>query len=104
MIVRHLHTVHESLTVLGQPTAEMGQVRAPLVLADGRFPACRTWERRLAALPATLSARIGCLRRRLAQARPRGERGADEGLDRHPPLRPRRGPRLPVNAVAPPRA
>jgi hypothetical protein len=65
MIVRHLHKVHELLTVLGQPTAEMGQLRALLVLPDGRFPARRTWERRLAALPETLPAQIGCLGRHL---------------------------------------
>jgi Transposase DDE domain len=34
MIVRHLHKVHELLTVLGQPTAEMGQLRALLVLPE----------------------------------------------------------------------
>lgn len=66
MIVRHLHKVHELLTVLGQPTAEMGQLRALLALPDGRFPARRTWERRLAALPETLPAQIGCLGRHLA--------------------------------------
>jgi hypothetical protein len=65
MIVRHLHKVHELLTALGQPTAEMAQLRALLVLADGRFPARRTWERRLAALPETLPAQIGCLGRHL---------------------------------------
>ena len=65
MIVRHLHKVHELLAVLGQPTAEMGQLRALLALPDGRFPARRTWERRLAALPATLPAQIGCLGRHL---------------------------------------
>jgi hypothetical protein len=65
MIVRHLHKVHELLAVLGQPTAEMRQVRALLVLPDGRFPTCRTWERRLAALPATLPAQIACLGRHL---------------------------------------
>lgn len=65
MIVRRLHKVHELLTVLGQPTAEMEQLRALLMLPDGRFPARRTWERRLAALPATLPAQIGCLGRYL---------------------------------------
>jgi hypothetical protein len=65
MIVRHLHKVHELLTVLGQPTAEMRQLRALLVLPDGRFPARRTWERRLAALPETLPAQIACLGRHL---------------------------------------
>ncbi|HEU5326999.1 MAG TPA: hypothetical protein VFU78_02845 [Thermomicrobiales bacterium] len=61
MIVRHLHKVPELLPVLDHPTAEMGQVRALLALPNGRFPARRTWERRLAALPATLPAQIACL-------------------------------------------
>src|SRR4051812_40304484 len=56
MLVRHLHTVHEVLTVLGQPPAELRQLRALLVRPAGRFPTRRTWERRLAALPATLPA------------------------------------------------
>ena len=30
MIVRHLHTVHELLTVLEQPTAEMAALRQPV--------------------------------------------------------------------------
>ena len=65
MIVRHLHTPHELLAVLAQPTAEMQTLRGLLTLPDGRFPARRTWERRLAALPATLPAQIGCLGRHL---------------------------------------
>lgn len=66
MIVRHLHKVHELLTVLDQPTAEMAQLRALLTLPDGRYPTRRTWERRLAALPATLPAQIACLGQQLA--------------------------------------
>jgi hypothetical protein len=65
MIVRHLHKVHELLTVLDQPTAEMGQLRGLLTLPDGRYPTRRTWERRLAALPDTLPAQIACLGRQL---------------------------------------
>lgn len=61
MIVRHLHTVHELLAVLAQPTAEMATLRDLLTLPDGRYPSRRTWERRLAALPDTLPAQIGCL-------------------------------------------
>jgi hypothetical protein len=64
MIVRHLHTVHELLSVLAQPTAEMNCLRE-LLCEQGRFPARRTWERRLKALPATLPAQIGCLGRYL---------------------------------------
>jgi DDE family transposase len=64
MIVRHVHTVHELLSVLAQPTAEMRQLREVLC-EHGRFPTRRTWERRLKAIPATLPAQIGCLGRHL---------------------------------------
>jgi hypothetical protein len=65
MIVRRLHTPHELLAVLAQPTAEMAALRALLTLPDGRYPARRTWERRLAALPEALPAQIACLGREL---------------------------------------
>jgi hypothetical protein len=82
MIVRHLHKVHELLTVLGQPTAEMRQVRALLALPDGRFPARRTWERRLAALPETLPAQIACLGRHLVDLlRPWADCGRAAAID-----------------------
>ena len=64
MIVRHLHKVHELLSVLEQPTPEMQALRA-LLTENGRYPARRTWERRLKAIPATLPAQIGCLGRAL---------------------------------------
>jgi hypothetical protein len=66
MIVRHLCSPGELLTVLQQPTDEMQTLRQ-LLTADGRFPTRRTWERRLAALPATLPAQIGCLGRHLVR-------------------------------------
>ena len=61
MIVRRLHTPHELLAVLAQPTAEMAALRALMTLPDGRYPARRTWERRLAALPDALPAQVACL-------------------------------------------
>src|SRR5919202_711595 len=64
MIVRHLQTVHELLSVLDQPTPEMQLLRT-LLAEQGKFPCRRTWERRLAALPDTLPAQIGCLGRHL---------------------------------------
>jgi hypothetical protein len=64
MILKHLHSPYELLTVLEQPTAEMAALR-PLLREGGRYPCRRTWERRLAALPATLPAQIGCLGRHL---------------------------------------
>src|SRR5215211_5919468 len=64
MILRHLPTVHLLLAVLEQPTAEMQHLRS-LLCEHGRFPTRRTWERRLAAIPETLPAQIGCLGRYL---------------------------------------
>lgn len=55
MIVRHLHTVHELLSVLAEPTAEMRTLH-PLLTVDERLPTRRTCERHLRAVPATLSA------------------------------------------------
>ena len=64
MIVRHLHRVHELLTVLEQPTPEMQALRA-LLTENGRYPTRRTWERRLKTIPTTLPTQIGCLGRAL---------------------------------------
>lgn len=65
MIVRQLHTVHELLSVLAQPTREMQALRAHLADMHGGFPSRRTWERRLATIPETLPRQIGCLGRTL---------------------------------------
>jgi Transposase DDE domain len=64
MVLKQLPTVHALLAVLAEDTAEMRRLRA-LLTEGGRFPARRTWERRLAALPATLPGRIACLGRHL---------------------------------------
>src|SRR2546426_11989321 len=45
MIVRHLHTVHELLCVLAQPTSEMTQLRQ-LLTEQECFPSRRSWQRR----------------------------------------------------------
>ena len=60
MIVRHLHAVHELVTVLEQATPEMQTLRA-LLTEQGCYPCRRTWERRLKAIPNTLPAQIACL-------------------------------------------
>jgi hypothetical protein len=60
MMIKHLHKVHELLSVLEQPTSEMQMLRS-LLTENGRFPARRTWERRLKALPGALPAQIACL-------------------------------------------
>jgi hypothetical protein len=64
MIVRHLHTTNELLSVLAQPTPEMQLLRV-LLSERGKFPSRRTWERRLKTLPNSLPAQIGCLGRHL---------------------------------------
>lgn len=64
MIVRHLHTVYELLSVLNQDTPEMRTLH-PFLTIEGQFPTRRTWERRLQALPTTLPAQIGTLGRAL---------------------------------------
>src|SRR5579864_9356941 len=58
MIVCHLPAVGTLLAVLEEPA--MQEVRA-LLREHGRYPARRTWERRLGALPARLPAQIACL-------------------------------------------
>lgn len=81
MIIRHLHTDHELLAVLAEPTGEMRRLRR-MLRHNGRFPCRRTWERRLAALPATLPAQIGCLGRELvAQIQPWRAHGRAAAMD-----------------------
>jgi hypothetical protein len=65
MMVKRLHKANEFLAVLAEPTPEMSCLRALLTDPTGRFPTRRTWERRLATMPATLPAQIGCLGRYL---------------------------------------
>jgi hypothetical protein len=66
MIVKHLHKVHELLSVLNEPTFEIQQLRGWLT-ENGRYPTRRTWERRLKGLPANLPAQIGCFGRYLVE-------------------------------------
>ena len=81
MIVRHLHTVHELLSVLEQPTPEMPLVRTMLT-EGGKLPTRRTFERRLKAIPDTLPAQIGCLGRHLvALIEPWAECGRAVAID-----------------------
>jgi len=81
MIVRHLHTPHELLAVLEQPTAEMTLLRS-LLTQNGKFPSRRTFERRLNAIPDTLPAQIGCLGRHLtALLQPWAECGRAVAID-----------------------
>jgi hypothetical protein len=66
MIVKHLHKVQELLSVLNEPTFEMQQLHS-LLTENGRYPARRTWERRLKGLPASLPTQIGCFGRYLVE-------------------------------------
>jgi hypothetical protein len=64
MIIRRLYTAWALLAFLHQEDPVVQQLRA-LLTEEGRFPTRRTWERRLAALPATLPGLIGRLGRHL---------------------------------------
>jgi len=64
ILVRHLHKVHELLSVLAHPTAALCMLRQ-LVTEQECFPSRRTGERRLKADPATLPAQSGCVGRQL---------------------------------------
>jgi hypothetical protein len=81
MIVRRVHKVNGLLAVLDQPTPEMEALRA-LLMVDGRYPARRTWERRLKAMPESLPAQIGCLGRYLvAVIQPWAQSGRAAAVD-----------------------
>jgi len=81
MVLKRLPTVHALLAVLDQPTPEMRQLRG-LLTEGGRFPARRTWERRLAAIPARLPDQIACLGAELVGLlRPWRERGRAVAID-----------------------
>jgi hypothetical protein len=84
MVLKRLPTAHALLAVLAQPTPEMQRLRL-LLSENGRFPSRRTWERRLAAAPATLPAQIACLGRRLLeQLRPWQNCGRAVAIDSTP--------------------
>ena len=67
MIIRRLYTAWALLAFLEQADPVVQQLR-PLLTEHGRFPTRRTWERRLATLPATLPSLIGRLGRSLVRA------------------------------------
>ena len=81
MIVKRLHKVGELLAVLQEDTQEMQKVRQ-LLSEGGHFPAKRTFERRLKALPEKLPEQIGCLGRHLVKVlKPWESRGRAVALD-----------------------
>ncbi len=84
MIVRRLHKVGELLAVLDEPTPEMSKVRDSL-REGGRFPARRTFQRRLEALPERLPEQICCLGGHLVELlRPWERTGRAVALDSTP--------------------
>ena len=90
MILKRLPTVHALLAVLDQPTPEVRRLRV-LLTEEGRFPARRTWERRLGAVPTRLPAQIACLGDRLVGLLdPWRDRGRAVAID-STPLRARGG-------------
>lgn len=64
MVIRRLYSAYSLLSFLEQETALTVQLRFLLTEGD-QFPTRRTWERRLAQLPARLPGLIGCLGRHL---------------------------------------
>ena len=81
MIIRRLYTAYSLLAFLEQET-ELTLALRPLLSEGGRFPTRRTWERRLAALPAHLPGLIGCLGRHLTQLiQPWGTAGKAAAID-----------------------
>lgn len=60
MILRRLYRAYELFTFLEQPSTEIVEIRA-LLFPDGKMPARRTLDRRLAQIPQKLPAQIACL-------------------------------------------
>lgn len=84
MVIRRLYTAYSLLAFLEQET-DLTQALRPLLREQGRFPTRRTWERRLAALPDTLPALIGCLGAYLVtQLQPWGNDGRAAAVDSTP--------------------
>lgn len=66
MIVRRVSNASGLLALLDQADAVSQQLRV-LLCEKGQFPSRRTWERRLARLPAQLPGLMGCLGRALVE-------------------------------------
>lgn len=81
MIIRRLYTAYSLLAFLEVET-ELTVALRPLLSEQGRFPTRRTWERRLAALPATWPGLIGGLGRHLVTLlQPWGKAGKAAAID-----------------------
>jgi DDE family transposase len=81
MIIRRLYSAYSLLAFLEQETDLTVALRA-LLTENGCFPSRRTWERRLAKLPARLPGLIGCFGRYLIeQLQPWGRDGHAAAID-----------------------
>jgi hypothetical protein len=81
MIIRRLYSAYALLQFLEQDDPVPAQLRQ-LLVEQGRFPSCRTWERRLARLPKTLPGLIGSTGRHLvALLKPWTPQGRAVSLD-----------------------
>jgi hypothetical protein len=81
MIIRRLYTAYSLLAFL-EVESDLTIALRCLLSENGRFPTRRTWERRLAALPASLPGLIGCLGRHLVQLiQPWGKDGKAASID-----------------------
>jgi hypothetical protein len=68
MMIRRLYSAHALLRFLEQDDPVLAPLR-PLLVAQGRFPSRRPWERRLARLPTTLPGLLGSTGRSLVTMR-----------------------------------
>src|SRR5713101_552952 len=81
MIIRRLYTAWALLAFLQQEDPVVAQLR-PLLTENGRVPTRRTWERRLAAVPATLPGLIGRLGRQMVEVlKPWAQQGHGAACD-----------------------
>jgi hypothetical protein len=84
MIIRRLYTASALLAFLSQADPTVRRLRE-LLHEEGRFPTRRTWERRLAALPASLPGQIGYFGRHLVMLlEPWAAQGRAAALDSTP--------------------
>ena len=81
MIIRRLYSAYGLLEFLEQET-DLTQALRKQLSENGRFPTRRTWERRLAALPASLPGLIGCFGCHLVEVlQPWGQDGKAASID-----------------------
>lgn len=81
MVIRRLYTAYSLLAFL-EVESDLTIALRSLLSENGRFPTRRTWERRLATLPASLPGLLGCLGRHLVTLiQPWGKDGKAASID-----------------------